>query len=268
MAEHGILNEQPVIGISFDGTGYGEDGTIWGGEILIADYTSYKRPFHLAYVPLPGGDAAVRRPARAGLAHLWQAGLDWYPELPCVSALCVEERQALRNQLEHHLNTPLTSSMGRLFDAASAIAGVRQKVNYEAQAAIEFEALVDPEESGAYPFEFRPGASLIDPAPMWETLVADVLAGQPTSKISARFHNGIAHMVRDVCLSVRQSTGIAQVVLSGGVWQNFTLLKKVIPLLQNSGFRLHIHRLVPPNDGGLSLGQALIAYHRLTAGIK
>lgn len=261
MAENGLDGSRPLIGLSFDGTGYGEDGAIWGGEILIADYKAYQRAFHLEYFPLPGGDAAIKKPARSALALLWSLGLDWDETLAPVAEFCVEERSILRAQLEKKINSPLTSSMGRLFDAAAALAGVRQKVNYEGQAAIEFEALLDPAEAGKYPFgleqdEIRLGAMLA-------ALLADVRRGVQPSKISARFHNGLAGMAGEACLRIRSETGLAEVALSGGVWQNITLLQKTIRLLTNTGFKVYIQQEVPPNDGGLSLGQAAIAAARL-----
>ena len=152
MAEHGLAGSGPVIGLAFDGTGYGEDGAIWGGEFLLADYQSYQRSFHLEYFPLPGGDAAIKQPARTALALLWSLGLEWEERLAPVNEFRAEDRNLLRLQLERKINSPLTSSMGRLFDAAAALAGVRQRVNYEGQAAIEFEALADPTEGESYPF--------------------------------------------------------------------------------------------------------------------
>ncbi|MFZ5881341.1 MAG: carbamoyltransferase HypF [Chloroflexota bacterium] len=259
MAEHG-LNE-PVIGVSFDGTGYGEDGAIWGGEILVADYKSYQRAAHLEYFPLPGGDAAIKRPARAALALLWSLGLDWDERLAPVTEFCAEDQVTLRAQLEKRINTLQTSSMGRLFDAAAALAGVRQRVNYEGQAAIEFEALADPAEAGSYPFELS--QARVQTRSAVEALVADVLAGVPLPKISARFHNGIANFLRVAMLDIKKQTGIQKVVLSGGVWQNITLLGRTLSLLENDGFKVYIHREVPTNDGGLSLGQAAIAASRL-----
>jgi hydrogenase maturation protein HypF len=257
MAEHGLDGSEPVIGVSFDGTGYGEDGNIWGGEFLLADYAGYKRLAHLGYFPLPGGDAATRRPSRTALGLLHALGLDWDDALPTHEDLCYEDRTAIRIQLERKLNSPLTSSVGRLFDAAAALAGVRQRVNYEAQAAIEFESLADPDETVLYPFGFAEGQ--VDAAPAIQALVADVLAGKAIPQISARFHNGLAAMVRDVCASIRVETGASKVALSGGVWQNVTLLMKTIPLLQKAGLQVYIHHKVPANDGGLALGQAVIA---------
>jgi hydrogenase maturation protein HypF len=261
MAEHGLTGDHPVIGLSFDGTGYGEDGAIWGGEVLLANYKTYQRPYHLAYFPLPGGDTAIRKPARTALALLWILGMDWDDHLAPVVEFCAEDRTTLRTQLEHKLNTPQTSSMGRLFDAAAALAGVRQEVNYEAQAAIEFEALADPDEVGVYPFELDQAVIGIRSAV--EALIADVLAGVPAPFISARFHNGLAQMALDVCQKLRLDSGIEQVALSGGVWQNITLLGRTLSLLQKSGFRVYLHQQVPTNDGGLALGQAAVAASRL-----
>lgn len=261
MAEHGLDGSHPVIGVSFDGTGYGTDGSIWGGEFLIADYSGFERAAHLEYFPLPGGDAATRRPSRTALGLLYALGLDWDDALPTHADLCYEDRTAIHIQLEHRLNSPLTSSMGRLFDAAAALAGVRQRVNYEAQAAIEFEALADPEETGCYPFAFH--ASRITPRPAIEQLIADVLAGVPVSKISARFHNGLAEMIRTVCLRLSDQYDLSEVALSGGVWQNMLLLRKTLTLLEREGFTVYIHAQIPANDGSLALGQAAIAGYRL-----
>jgi hydrogenase maturation protein HypF len=282
MVENGLIGDQPVIGVSFDGTGYGEDGAIWGGEFLLCNYggqhmgeipqSGFARLAHLAYVPLPGGDAAVRKPARIALAYLSHYGLDWEAELTSVQAFCADERTAIRSQLDHRLNSPLTSSMGRLFDAVAALADVRQTVNYEGQAAIELEALVDPMETGAYPFELRHeneqhGISRpvlnIDTNSLIQAVVEDKLSGSPTSLIAARFHNGCAAMVLAVCQAIRDRSGSRLVALSGGVWQNVTLLIKTIQLLENDDFTVYTHHQAPPNDGGLALGQAVVAAHRL-----
>ncbi len=279
MAEHRMSGESPVIGVSFDGTGYGDDGAIWGGEFLIADYQGYQRAAHLAYVPLPGGDASVRKPSRTALSYLWQLGLEWDSDLAPVQALCAEERTALRSQLELKLNSPLTSSMGRLFDAAAALAGVRQQVNYEAQAAIEFEALIAPAENKVYPFDIRRSTNiqtdasagvthnpvdwLISMNPLFAAILEDIYSGTGIPVISARFHNGVAQMVLDVCQLLRESHRIDDVVLSGGVWQNTALLTRSWDLLRRAGFRVYTHHQVPPNDGGVSLGQAAIAAHIL-----
>jgi hydrogenase maturation protein HypF len=261
MAEHGLDGSRPVIGLSFDGTGYGEDGAIWGGEILVADYKSFQRAFHLEYFPLPGGDAAIKKPARTALALLWSLGLDWDERLDSVKQFCAQDQNILHAQLEKKINTPLTSSMGRLFDAVAALAGVRQSVNYEGQAAIEFEAAADLAEAGKYSFGLN--QDRVETRTMIEALIKDVMAGVHLSKISAKFHNGLAEMALDVCLKIKSEMGIDEVALSGGVWQNITLLGRTLSLLETSGFRVYIHHEVPTNDGGLSLGQAVIAATRL-----
>ncbi len=257
LADNRWTSDEPVIGLSLDGTGYGTDGAIWGGEVLLGGYKGYQRLFHLKYAPLAGGDLSVRKPARMALAHLWAANREWEPDLPPAENLCFEERTALHGQLEHHLNTPNTSSMGRLFDAASALMGIRQTATYEGQAAIEMEALVDPAETGRYPFELQ--TDEIDPTPMWDALIADWRAGISRARMAARFHNGVAALMLEACQSVRQRTGCRIVALSGGVWQNITLLGRTVELLRGAEFEVLHHRRVPTNDGGLALGQALIA---------
>jgi hydrogenase maturation protein HypF len=163
--------------------------------------------------------------------------------------------------LERKINTPLTSSMGRLFDAAAALADVRQAINYEGQAAIEFEALADPDESGAYPFGLEQDQVRVRST--LEALIKDMRAGVQVSNVSARFHNGLALCVSEICSRIRSETGIDEVVLSGGVWQNITLLGRTLSLLKEDSFRVYLHREVPTNDGGLSLGQAVIAAARM-----
>jgi hydrogenase maturation protein HypF len=259
MAENGLTDKRPVIGVAFDGTGYGTDGAIWGGEFLVADYASFRRVAHLKYVPLPGGDAAIRRPYRVALAHLWAAGISWEDDLPPVVAAAAAERTILARQLERELNALPTSSVGRLFDAISALAGVCQKINYEAQAAIELEMVAAKEVEGMYPFGL---GEEIDPAPCIRAVVADVRAGVPPAVVAAKFHNALATMMRDVCLLLRDETALNEVALSGGVFQNVTLLGKALPLLQAAGFTVYTHHLVPPNDGGISLGQAVAAAAR------
>jgi hydrogenase maturation protein HypF len=256
MAENGLSGGRPVIGVAFDGTGYGADGAIWGGEFLIADYRSYHRAAHLKYLPLPGGDEAIRRPYRTALAYLWAAGLEWEAELAPVRAAGEEERRVLRRQLESGFNVVDTSSVGRLFDVVSALGGLRQTVNYEAQAAIELEMAVEPgiEES----YDFGPGTE-IDAVACVRAVAEDVRAGVGAGTIAARFHNGLAGMIAGVCARLGEETGLSEVVLSGGVFQNVTLLAKTVPALEAAGFTVFTHLLVPPNDGGISLGQAVIA---------
>jgi hydrogenase maturation protein HypF len=263
MAENDLESESKVIGVAFDGTGYGDDGAIWGGEFLVSDHRSYQRVAHLKYVPLPGGDRAVREPWRMALAWLQSAGIAWEADLAPVKYAAEMTDQpftalnAVRRQLQTGLNAPRTSSMGRLFDAAAALAGMRHKVNYEAQAAIEFEAMADGHETGYYLFDLKDG--IIDAAPAFAKMVGDLRRGAGIPTVSARFHAGVAMMVRQVCSTLRQETGIKQVALSGGVWQNVFLLSRSVGLLQDAGFEVYLHRQVPANDGGLALGQAVVA---------
>lgn len=261
LADNGWDKAEPVIGVSFDGTGYGTDGAIWGSEFLIGGYDGYQRAAHLKYVPLPGGDQAVRKVSRMALAHLWAAGIDWDPEFKPVQALCPEERTAISGQLLHGLNAPLTSSMGRLFDTAAAILGIRQTATYEGQAAIELEMLADLDEHGVYPLPYADGT--IDPASMWQMMLHDWRSGISINKISGRFHNGIVQMTLDVCAVLKKTCGANTVALSGGVWQNMFLLRKSQTLLENAGFTVLIHHHVPANDGCIALGQAVVAGRRI-----
>jgi hydrogenase maturation protein HypF len=267
MAENSIPSDQKVIGISFDGTGYGLDGTIWGGEFMLANYKDFQRLGHLRYLPLPGGDTAIHHPAHIALAYLWACGMEWRSELPPVMALDDKNKIILQHQLESNINTIQTSSMGRLFDGVASLLGVRAKVNYEAQAAIELEALADPDETGFYPFDIsRSDKDLfeIDPASTIYTIMQDYLADQPLSYISARFHNTIVEVVKQAAIMIRSIHQINTVALSGGVWQNLFLLTRTLRTLSYNGFQVLTHHQVPPNDGGVSLGQAVTAYHRFT----
>ena len=261
MAEHSLPRGQSVIGFSFDGTGYGPDGAIWGGEVLIAAYDHFDRVAHLNYIPMPGGDAAIKRPYRLALAHLWAAGLEWDRRLPPLQACPEAEQAILLKQLENKINTVPTSSMGRLFDAVAALAGVRQTITYEAQAAIEMEALTAKGETGSYAFAYN--GLEFDAAPVIRGITQDVLSGLSPGVISARFHNSVADLILKLSINLRDQTAINQVALSGGVFQNVTLLELTAQRLENAGFELLVHRKVPPNDGGLALGQAMIAASRL-----
>jgi hydrogenase maturation protein HypF len=269
LAEHGLDEAAQALGVAFDGVGYGPDGAIWGGEFLLAGYNSYERLAHLRYAPLPGGDAAARQPWRMALAWLHTAGLAWEDDLPPVRHASglggpVNSLEALRRQLELGLNSPATSSLGRLFDAVAALIGVRMAVNYEAQAAIELEALVDPHETLYYPMAFENGR--VDPSPMLAALLADRRSGAPTPVMAARFHNGVAQMVFQVCRELSRQSGVRAIALSGGVWQNTHLLALTVGLLQQVDFTVYLHRQAPANDGGLALGQAAIAAARAKSG--
>ena len=262
MAEHGVTDR--VIGFAFDGTGYGTDGTVWGGEVLVADFDGFDRVAHLAPVALPGGDAAVRHPGRMALSHLRSAGIPWSEDLPPVRHHIEIVRRSLEIQIDRGINTVPTTSMGRLFDAASALAGVRQTANYEAQAAIEFEALVDLTEGCSYEFSLVDAETpiIIEPGPVLAGIVEDARAFAPIGLIAARFHNAVATMIVEVAERIRARTGITTVGLSGGVFQNVTLTHAAAIALGEKGFAVLTHRLVPPNDGGLALGQAVIAATR------
>ena len=261
MAEHGLDGSRQVIGVAFDGTGYGDDGAIWGGEFFISDYNGYNRIAHLKYFPLPGGDVSIRRPSRTALGLLYSLGIDWEYARESLHDLSLIEQKVLFNQLEKNINCFPTSSIGRLFDAASSLAGICQQVNYEAQAAMEFESICDPNEMGLFKFEFRDG--VIDPKSAIEELILDLNSSINLGKISGKFHNGLANTVLDICCKTRKDTGLNDVVLSGGVWQNITLLEKTMALLEQNGFIIYIHRKVPSNDGGIALGQAAIAAYQL-----
>jgi hydrogenase maturation protein HypF len=259
MAENSLPPGEPVIGIALDGTGYGSDGMIWGGEFLLATYQNFDRLYHLEYMPLPGGDAAVRSPAKTALAYLWRAGIEWDSDLACVSHFCVEDRMLLQSQLRHNINTIPTSSAGRLFDVVSALAGINMQANYEAQAAIELEALVDPDESGTYSVVFDSARADISLNWLLEGIVRDSLCRNPASLISSRFHNAFVNLLEQVIMAMRIKTGVKTIVLSGGVWQNTTLLHKFIRRFKSLDFIVHTHCLLPPNDGGIALGQAVAA---------
>ncbi|HEY2088130.1 MAG TPA: carbamoyltransferase HypF [Mycobacterium sp.] len=260
LAEHGRLGE-PVIGVSFDGTGYGCDQTIWGGEILKLgpDSQRFARVGHLLPVPLPGGDAAVRNPWRMALSQLWMAGIDWTPDLPPIAAATPAELRLTRSQLESGSGCVPCSSMGRLFDAVASLLGVRQRIDYEGQAAIELEALADSigDTAGpAFALAVRVDG-VIDPAGMLRAMVSALRAGVEPAVLAAEFHQAVAVAVTE---AVRKAAGPIRLVgLTGGVFQNVLLLRGCRQRLQQAGFEVLIHHTVPPNDGGLALGQAAIS---------
>jgi hydrogenase maturation protein HypF len=253
----------PVIGVAFDGTGYGADGTIWGGEFLVADLAGYRRAGHLVPVPLPGGAAAIRQPWRMAVAYL-DAAFDAAPPEPL--DLLRRNDTAWRQVAalaRSGVNSPPTSSAGRLFDAVAALIGVRDTVSYEGQAAAELEQRTDRAEDGAYRAGIAPGAPLlITGADLIRAAVADLAAGVPPGVISARFHNGVADAIARACALLREGTGLSTVALSGGVFQNLLLLERTVAGLTASGFEVLTHSRVPPNDGGISLGQAAVASAR------
>ena len=252
-----------MIGVAFDGTGYGTDGTIWGGEFLIANLSGFLRAGHLAPVRMPGGAAAVRQPWRMAAAYL--DALDWE-----IAGLDVARRNAARwdaivSMARREVNAPLTSSTGRLFDAVAALLGVRDEIHYEGQAAIELEQLADPGETGTYraALETSPVAAgepfLVRGTDLVGAVVADLAAGVPAELIAARFHNGVAALIEDGCALLREEHGLSTVALSGGVFQNLLLLRRTVARLEANGFTVLTHSRVPCNDGGISLGQAVVA---------
>ncbi|MFQ5924602.1 MAG: carbamoyltransferase HypF [Dehalococcoidia bacterium] len=263
LVENGI--QEPVIGVAFDGTGYGSDGTIWGGEFLVADYKGFNRVGHLEYVPMPGGAAAIERPYRMAFSYLHAllGGSVLDRELPFLRDVDQYEKEVMKRQLEKGINSPLTSSCGRLFDGVSALIGLRGKVDYEAQAAIELE-MAAPEEiknSEGYPFSIveQEGVKMVKLKELFEAIILDIKNRLPVGIISMNFHHTIARMAREMCRLISRETGLRTVALSGGVFQNRLLLRLTADALEKEGFTVLTHSLVPTNDGGISLGQAAIA---------
>jgi hydrogenase maturation protein HypF len=249
MAENGLAGV--VIGVAFDGTGYGTDGAIWGGEFLVARYGGCERRGHLRYVPLAGGDAAVREPWRAALGYLIDARFEGVPE---------NHVRVVRRMIESGVNTVQTSSCGRLFDAVAAIIGLRTVVNFEAQAAIELEMIAEDGNTARYPFEIEAGPLWeLDFRPMIERIAREVEEGAPRPAISAKFHNTLAEAIVETCRRIRGETKLTRVCLSGGTFQNMRLLALAVAGLRGAGFEVFLHAKVPPNDGGIALGQAAIA---------
>ncbi|WP_425471732.1 carbamoyltransferase HypF [Streptomyces cadmiisoli] len=276
LAEHGVEDGRRVIGVAFDGTGHGTDGTVWGGEFLLADYDGFDRFAHLAQVPLPGGDAAVRRPYRMALAHLRAAGVAAAADLPCVAACPDGELPLLTRQLERGLNCVPTSSMGRLFDAVSSLAGVCHHAGYEAQAAIELEAAAVSagceDDDPRYTFRLTRGEGpgdaplAADPAPLLAAAVDDVRLGVPAATVAVRFHLAVARLVRTVCGAARETAGLETVALTGGVFANVLLSSACARGLRADGFTVLRHQRIPPNDGGLALGQLVVAARTAATG--
>jgi hydrogenase maturation protein HypF len=270
MAEHAL--EGPVIGLALDGTGYGTDGRIWGGEVLVARLEGFERFAHFAYVSMPGGDAAVREPWRMALAHLRSAGFDvTSAEILDRLGATKTEARLLERMMERGINSPLTSSLGRLFDAVAGLVLGRRVVDYEAQAAIELEGIAvdEPDDTDGYPITIDGGSPekreplRMSVAPLWEELLRDLLGGVTKARMAARFHAGVANAFTRAASAAHATTGISTVALSGGVMHNRRLARQLRAKLEAAGFQVYEHRRVSPGDGGLSYGQAAVGAMRL-----
>ncbi len=260
MAENGL--RERVIGVAFDGTGLGADGQIWGGEFLLCDFAGFERAAHLRYTPLPGGDRAAREPWRMAAAHLFEAlGSEYQKiDLPCWHQTTPANWRVLERLLQKP--TLLTSSCGRLFDAVSSSCGISQQSSYEGESAMLLEAAAALHESDeTYDFDLQTDCLpwIVDPRNMLVHIAHAVSSGQSVQLVSRCFHNSIARMIEVVCDRLRERNGLDKVCLSGGTFQNFTLLTRTVELLRRAGFEVFLHAKVPPNDGGISLGQAVIA---------
>ncbi len=268
MAEHGLDGTAPVIGIAFDGTGHGlaGDGSAqaWGGEFLLADYEHAERAAHLRPLPLPGGNDGVRNPCRLAVAYLAACGIDTDETVPAVAACSETERTVIRRQVERMAGCVPTTSMGRLFDVVASILGVRHRITYEAQAAIELEALAATGiDHGRLDFALDDGQ--LDPTPVLQGLMDGLAAGTPTADLAADFHGAVTRAIVATVVGIGERTGVTTVALTGGVFQNALLAQATTRMLTEAGLRVLSHRLVPANDGGLALGQAIVAGARRRA---
>ena len=260
MAEH--KQGGALIGLSFDGTGYGSDGAIWGGEILVAREHDFERAGHLSYVPMPGSAAAIKEPWRMAVSYLQNAyGSDFHNlGLAAITAIDTEKLTVIGDMISKGINSPLTSSLGRLFDGVAAICGIRQRVSFEGQAAMELEMLATQDTGSIYDYAWDSGdAYRILTGPIIRGVVDDVLKGKPMGEISSRFHRTLICLFTDLCVRIGKERGLNRVVLSGGVFQNSILLSGLTRALEETGFKVFSHQHVPTNDGGISLGQAVVA---------
>lgn len=261
MADNGLDN-RPIIGLSFDGTGYGTDGAIWGGEVLLASYADFERLAHLEYLPLPGGDSAIHHPWKIAVAYAYALGIE-IGDLRFLKTIEPQAINIIRQQVDRKLNTVQTSSMGRLFDAVASLIGIRNDVTYEAQAAIEMEVLAKPFAAMVKPYPYfieeTHAGLIIQVRGVLNSIVRSLRANESVEMISARFHKTMANIAIGACKYARVKTSLKEVALSGGVWQNYVLLNLVRDGLEREGFTVYFHKQVPTNDGGLALGQAVIA---------
>ncbi|HEA46944.1 MAG TPA: carbamoyltransferase HypF [bacterium] len=272
MVDNGVKGK--VIGVAFDGTGYGTDGKIWGGEFLIADYRDFKRAGHLKYIPLPGGDKAIEEPYRMAISYLYQTlGKDFQKlKLDFNRKWNKNKVQILLKMIDKDINSPLTSSMGRLFDAVSSLIRICDISSYEAQAAIELQQEAEKVtgsrlQATGYKYKIREekGIFIVDTRPIILGIVEDLKKKVAEPIIAAKFHNTVAEFTLDVCKRLKKKTGIDRVALSGGVFQNRLLLDKTLEKLRKNSFICYTHSRVPTNDGGISLGQAVIAAKKYQA---
>jgi hydrogenase maturation protein HypF len=264
MAEHGLAG--PCLAVVMDGTGYGADGTVWGGEFLEVTGRAYTRCGHLRTIPLPGGDRAAKEPWRMAAVYLDRLyGRAEKVDIPFAKGLDPARWRLLREAMQAGINSPLCSSIGRLFDAVSALVGIRQHTNYEGQAAIELEQMARQGEQGEYPSAIDEDEScfVLDPDPVIAAIVDEVKRSVDPSLVSARFHNAMARAIVQMTMRMREATGLSEVVLSGGVFQNHLLMGRAVDLLEQADFKPYIHQLVPANDGGIALGQAFHALNVL-----
>ncbi|MFC1914047.1 carbamoyltransferase HypF [Chloroflexota bacterium] len=261
LIDNGI--QEQVIGVNLDGTGYGTDGSIWGGEFLVADYKGFERLGHFQYVPLPGGAAAIERPYRMAISYIVSLlGEDALNQnLPFLNGVDSLELELIKKQIERKINSPLTSSCGRLFDAVSALIGIRDRIDYEAQAAIELEMTADESEDGSYPYAIieQDDVHIVHFAELFTAIINELGKGAPQARTAMKFHNTMAQVVTDMCRHLSLRTGINKAALSGGVFQNRLLLRLTVSALEKARFTVLTHSEAPANDGGISLGQAVIA---------
>jgi hydrogenase maturation protein HypF len=260
MAENQLT--EPVIGIIMDGTGYGTDGTIWGGEILIGDYSKFDRFAHFEQMPLPGGVAAIKSPWRTAVSYLHKTFDSSIPNLPFIDNHDIDP---IIEMTDKNINSPLTSSCGRLFDAVAAMSGGRQKIRYEAQAAIELMQAFETTDVRPFSFiiEQKNDHREILLQPIIRSLVRSIQNNESFSKISSRFHATLIQIYLEVAKEARYETGIDQIVLSGGVFQNMVLFEHTILALEKANFKVYTHSKVPTNDGGISLGQSMIGRNKI-----
>jgi hydrogenase maturation protein HypF len=257
MAENDIMADSGVIGFAFDGTGYGLDGTLWGSEVLVVSGEGFRREFHLRPFRLPGGEKAIREPCRTAFSVLLETFGEEAGKLDLLP-LSMTERDFFAIMIKKNVNSPLTTGMGRLFDAVASLMGVRHRVSFHAQSAIAIEQLaLGTADTGSYPFAIDEG--MIDYRPMIRMITEDILSEVPGGLIARKFHNAITDMIISISESLGRSTGFRRIALSGGVFQNSILLQNVTAALKERGFIPLLHQLVPANDGGISLGQVVAA---------